>query len=87
MFGLSVNDRFSLYNKPCDMRKSFDGLCGLVQNDLEVSPSNGTVFTLKPTYLKVPFEMKGSVVKVSDKIEDDEVLKILRKLNSETDQN
>lgn len=44
MFGLSVNDRFCLYNKPCDMRKSFDGLCGLVQNNLEVSPSNGVVY-------------------------------------------
>jgi transposase len=44
MFGLSVNHRFSLYSKPCDMRKSFNGLCGLVQNDLEASPSNGIVY-------------------------------------------
>ena len=44
MFGLSVNNRFSLYGKPCDMRKSFNGLCGLVQNDLETSPSDGTVY-------------------------------------------
>jgi len=44
MFGLSIDNRFSLYSKPCDMRKSFDGLCGLVQNHLEVSPNDGTVY-------------------------------------------
>jgi len=44
MFGLSVNHTFSLYGKPCDIRKGFDGLCGLVQNDLEASPSDGRVY-------------------------------------------
>ena len=44
MFGLSVHNKFFLYSNPCDMRKSFNGLCGLVQNDLETSPSNGTVY-------------------------------------------
>lgn len=44
MFGLSVNNRFFLYSKPCDMRKSFNGLCGLVQNDLESSASDGRVY-------------------------------------------
>jgi len=42
-------------------------------------------FIMKPTYLKVPFKTRGSVIKVSDKIDNDEVLKILKKLNSETD--
>lgn len=44
MFGLSTDLRFMLYSPPCDMRKSFDGLCGLVQNDLEGNPSNGCVY-------------------------------------------
>lgn len=44
MFGLESSDRFVLYNQPCDMRKSFDGLCGLVQNSLYQDPRCGTVF-------------------------------------------
>ncbi|MCV6628601.1 MAG: IS66 family insertion sequence element accessory protein TnpB [Flavobacteriaceae bacterium] len=44
MFGLSIDLRFRLYSPPCDMRKSFDGLCGLVQNDLQSSPNDGTVY-------------------------------------------
>jgi transposase len=44
MFGLESSDRFVLYNQPCDMRKSFDGLCGLVQNSLYQDPADGKVF-------------------------------------------
>lgn len=44
MFGLSIDLRFRLYSQPCDMRKSFDGLCGLVQNDLQSSPNDGAVY-------------------------------------------
>lgn len=44
MFGLSISHSFHLYSKATDMRKSFNGLCGLVQNDLEASPSDGKVY-------------------------------------------
>lgn len=44
MFALSSSDRFQLYGRPTDMRKSFDGLCGLVANDLDQNLTNGTVY-------------------------------------------
>jgi transposase len=44
MFGLSISHSFHLYSKATDMRKSFDGFCGLIQNDLETSPSDGKVY-------------------------------------------
>jgi transposase len=44
MFALSSDNRFHLYSKPTDMRKSFDGLSGLVQNTLDRDPCNGDVF-------------------------------------------
>ncbi len=44
MFTLSSNNRLHLYSQPTDMRKSFDGLSGVVQNHLESNPCNGDVF-------------------------------------------
>ena len=44
MFTLSSQNKFHLYSKPTDMRKSFDGLSGLIQNTLERSPLHGDVF-------------------------------------------
>ena len=44
MFALSSENRFHLYSQPTDMRKSFDGLSGLVQNNLGRNPSGGDVF-------------------------------------------
>lgn len=44
MFSLSPSDKFHLYNDPTDMRKSFDGLCGLVANDLNQNPASGSVY-------------------------------------------
>lgn len=44
MFTLSSSNRFHLYSQPTDMRKSFDGLSGLVQNTLGNNPLNGDVF-------------------------------------------
>jgi transposase len=44
MFTLSAENRFHLFSKPTDMRKSFDGLSGLVQNKLGRNPSGGDVF-------------------------------------------
>ena len=44
MFTLSSSNCFHLYSQPTDMRKSFDGLSGLIQNRLERNPCNGDVF-------------------------------------------
>lgn len=33
-----------MYSQATDMRKSFDGLSGLIQNNLENNPCNGDVF-------------------------------------------
>jgi len=44
MFSLTSSLHFSLYTLPTDMRKSFDGLCGIVQDKLNRNPMNGEVF-------------------------------------------
>ena len=44
MFALGSSLRFQLYSQSTDMRKSFDGLCGLVQNQLGQLPTNGDVY-------------------------------------------
>jgi transposase len=44
MFGLGTSLVYQLYNKACDMRKSFDGLSGLVSNELGRDPLSGEVF-------------------------------------------
>lgn len=44
MFTLSSSNKFHLYNGYTDMRKSFDGLAGIIQNNLGSNPCNGDVF-------------------------------------------
>ena len=44
MFTLSSDNRFHLYSQPTDMRKSFDGLSGVVHNILEKNPCGGDVY-------------------------------------------
>jgi transposase len=44
MLSLTSSHRFLLYTAPCDMRKSFDSLQGLVSNELGRSPTSGEVF-------------------------------------------
>ena len=36
--------RYFLYREPTDMRKSFDGLCGLVSGRLKQDPMGGDIF-------------------------------------------
>jgi len=43
MFSLGAA-RYYLYREPTDMRKSFDGLCGLVTNRLKQNPMSGDVY-------------------------------------------
>ena len=44
MFALTDSHRYHLYLGVTDMRKSFDGLCGLVSDQLKRSPFSGEVF-------------------------------------------
>ncbi len=44
MFALTSANRYYLYLGVTDMRKSFDGLCGVVQDELQRNPFSGEVF-------------------------------------------
>ncbi|HHH50482.1 MAG TPA: transposase [Saprospiraceae bacterium] len=44
MFSLSAQQQYFLYRDPTDMRKSFNGLSGLVRNELDKNPMSGAVF-------------------------------------------
>jgi len=44
MFSLTSSLNYFLYNGPTDMRKSFDGLCGMVSDKLSRNPMSGEVF-------------------------------------------
>ena len=44
MFALSSFHKYHFYPKSCDMRKSFNGLSGLVNNELGREPTSGDVF-------------------------------------------
>lgn len=44
MFALSAATHIYLYCAPCDMRKSFDGLCGLIRTELGADPLSGSLF-------------------------------------------
>ena len=41
---LDTSTKIFLYGKPCDMRKGFDGLFGLVQDEMELNPFLGYLF-------------------------------------------
>lgn len=44
MISFSSSQRFFIYRAATDMRKSFDGLCGLVTNELSKPLTTGDVF-------------------------------------------
>ena len=44
MIALSAAAGIYLYRSPCDMRKSFDGLCGLIRSELDADPLSGSLF-------------------------------------------
>ena len=43
MFSIS-SGHYYLYRHPTDMRKSFDGLCGIVQGTLDRNPCSGDLY-------------------------------------------
>lgn len=44
MFSLGSPHRFYIYDGNCDMRKSFDGLCGLVSSVIQRQPTSCEVY-------------------------------------------
>jgi transposase len=44
MLALTAATRIYLYRPSCDMRKSFDGLCGLIRAELNQDPLSGSLF-------------------------------------------
>jgi transposase len=44
MLPISSLSRFYLYTRPCDMRKSFDGLCGIIRDEFNQEPQSGHVY-------------------------------------------
>ena len=44
MLSVSPNVRIFLHAHPTDMRKSFDGLCGLVRSVFQADPLDGSLF-------------------------------------------
>lgn len=44
MINLSAHQRYFVFRGSTDMRKGFDGLCGLVRDYLQANPVSGDVF-------------------------------------------
>jgi transposase len=44
LYGFNGQVQYYLYGQPADMRKGFDGLCGLVINHLKSNPQSGDVY-------------------------------------------
>jgi transposase len=44
MFALGETDHYYLFSSPCDMRKGFDTLCGVVRALMNRDPLSGEVF-------------------------------------------
>ena len=44
MLSISPGVSIFLYTAPTDMRKSFDGLSGIVRSELEADPTDGSLF-------------------------------------------
>ena len=44
MFGLTAATHIYLYRGVCDMRKSFDGLCGIIRIHLRADSLSGSLF-------------------------------------------
>jgi transposase len=44
VLALTAATRIYFYRASCDMRKSFDGLCGLIRSELGADPLSGSLF-------------------------------------------
>ncbi|MFS8618088.1 MAG: IS66 family insertion sequence element accessory protein TnpB [Solitalea sp.] len=65
MFTLGSSHTYFLYRGACDMRKSFDGLCGLVSRELKREATSGEVFVFlnrRGTHMKLLHWERGGFV-------------------------
>lgn len=56
MLPLTSHQKYYLYREPTDMRKSFNGLTGLIRNELKENPLNGTIYIFinkRKTHIKL----------------------------------
>lgn len=56
MFSLGSEQRYFLYTGNCDIRKSFDGLSGMVEQHFKMAPTSGNVFVFinrRRTHMKL----------------------------------
>lgn len=44
MIGLTQHHRYYMYSEPADLRKGFDGLSGLIKEQMESNPLDGSVY-------------------------------------------
>lgn len=56
MFNLSLSTRIFVCTKPIDMRKSFDGLFGMVQAHFQEDPFSGSLFLFR--------SKRGNLIKI-----------------------
>ncbi|MFO7845399.1 MAG: IS66 family insertion sequence element accessory protein TnpB [Balneolaceae bacterium] len=73
MFSLSSSHRYNLYRGACDMRKSFNGLSGLVRSELGRDPTSGEVFVFlnrRLTLLKLLHWESGGFVLYYKRLEE-----------------
>lgn len=73
MFSLSSSHRYHLYRGACDMRKSFNGLSGLVRSELGRDPASGEVFVFlnrRRTLLKLLHWEPGGFVLYYKRLEE-----------------
>jgi transposase len=73
MFTLSSSHRYHLYRGPCDMRKSFNGLSGLVLDELGRDPTSGEVFVFinrRRTHIKLLHWESGGFVLYYKRLEE-----------------
>ena len=63
MLALSTATRIYLYRRACDMRKSFDGLCGLVRSELDADPLSGALFVFcnRRRNIRTPYLQEAQV--------------------------
>jgi len=73
MLSLNAGQQYFLYQSPCDMRKSFDGLCGLVHSELKREATSGEVFVFlnrHRTHLKLLHWERGGFVLYYKRLEE-----------------
>jgi transposase len=72
MFGINQTQKIFIYGKPCDMRKGFNGLFGLVQNEMELNPLCGYLFVFLSkhrTKIKILFWDNDGLVVYAKRLE------------------